>query len=561
METRTTGRASSTATAAGPTPSSWRLALKITAAILFIVLSIGAGVALALVGKFNGATNPIEFIKSTTGMATAIVEPRAFFPGQDRITILCLGLDRNIVRSKNPKINGMPTWKDARSDVMMIASLDLANKTVSILSVPRDTRVRLPGRRSYSKINEAHSRGGIPYTRETVEEFLGIEIDHHVVIKQEAIEAVVDALGGLQIDVEKDMDYDDNWGQLHIHLKEGPQRLNGEQVVGYMRFRHDAEGDFGRIRRQQQVIQALADQVKDPSVVLKAPGLIDAIKKFIKTDLVPQQQIALAHLFHKVQPANVQTAQLPVADTEMIDGISYVIPDDDKKETVVDWIVRGNQEAWNRLIRVELRNASGDPEVYQRVYRYLRHCGFEAWRGGRASEEADATRAIQRTSVKGSARRVLETLGVGGSVEREKGYGADVVLYVGKDLAESSILAVAENLPDVPDYRPARRRRRSERRARRDYEPVPVSIRSTESGSTEGEGEAETPAGEPGAEEATGSEPVEPSLEVPGTADPVPGTGSGADNSAPAPEASGGVSEPEDGSEAGESGSEQTEVM
>lgn len=514
METRRTGRAtSSTATAAGPTPASWKLALKITAAILFIVLAIGAGAGLALTGRFLEAKNPLDLIKKVQGIQTAIVDPKEYFPGRDRITVLCLGLDRNIVRSKDPKVNGMPTWKDARSDVMMIASLDLASQTVSILSVPRDTRVKLPRRRSFSKINEAHSRGGIPYTRETVEEFLGIEIDHHVVIKQEAIQAVVDALGGVPMEVEKDMDYDDNWGQLHIHLKEGPQRLNGEQVVGYMRFRHDAEGDFGRIRRQQQVIQSLSEQVKDPKVVTKALGLIDAIKKYIQTDLTPHQQLALAHMFHKVQVGNVRMVAMPVADTDTIDGISYVIPDDDKKEAAVDWIIRGNPDAMNKLIRVELRNASGEPEVYQKIYRYLRNQGFEAWRAGRASEQASTTRIVQRTNLSGSGRRLLEVLGVGGgTIEKEKGHGADVTLYVGKDLAESPLLEVAEGLPELPDYRPTATRRRRERRARRDYDAVPVSVRSVDEGESSaggGEGESPTP---------------EPSLEVPGAADPAPPT-------------------------------------
>src|SRR5205085_30027 len=110
----------------------------------------------------------------------ALMNPRQAFPGQDKITVLCLGLDRNIYHGKSHKdpLNGQPYTKGSRSDVMMVATLDLAKGTVSILSVPRDTRVQLPGKHHWSKINQAHADGGIPYTRQTVEEFLNTKLDH-----------------------------------------------------------------------------------------------------------------------------------------------------------------------------------------------------------------------------------------------------------------------------------------------------------------------------------------------------------------------------------------------
>jgi polyisoprenyl-teichoic acid--peptidoglycan teichoic acid transferase len=492
--------------------------LKIAGVVFLLVISAGAGAGVALLSKWSG-TNPLATLGS---LPQLMMDPAKFFPGQDRITVLCLGLDRNILISRDPKKNGMPYTTGARSDVMMIASLDLKNKTVSILSIPRDTRVKLPGKRSYAKINQAHADGGIPYTRQAVEEFLGISVDHHVVIKQEAIEEVVKALGGVRLNVEKDMDYDDNWGQLHIHLKQGEQKLDGKQVVGYMRFRHDAEGDFGRIRRQQQVIQALAGQVKSPTVLLKASKLIEAIHAQVRSDLTPEQQLALAHLFHKIDVSNLQTAQLPVADTVNDGKVSYVIPDESKKEAVVDWVINGNRDAMNRLIRVELKNASGDRELYQQVYKYLRHCGFEVWRSGRAvGDPAPATRVVQRSGMRGSGRRVLEALGLGGNVEKSEDRGSDVTLYVGRDLQQNATLAFAKDWPEPEEAAiraPAPEPRRV-RRPRRSREPVIVKIRTVEEPEPE---EAPEPEEKPQNETAP---------DAPGTADP----GSSTPPAAPAP--------------------------
>lgn len=436
-------------------PSPWRQAFKIASLILLVIITLSAGLTLFLYGKMIGAKSPWALISRVPDAYRAFRDPKQYFPGKDRITVLCLGLDRNVLISRNRKLNGMFYTKGARSDVLMVASLDLKNQSISILSIPRDTRVLLPGRRGYSKINAAHAHGGVPYTRQAVEEFLGISIDHCVVIKQEAIKSVVDSLGGVRVRVEKDMDYDDNWGQLHVHLKAGEQLLNGEQVVGFMRFRGGEEGDLGRIRRQQQVIQSLSAQVKNPAVLLKAVGLIDAVRNHVDADLTPDQQLALANLFHRVDTGNIQTLSLPIGATEKIGGVDYLVADEAKKEAAVDWIVHGNTGAMNRLIRVELKNASGNPELYQTVYKYLRHMGFQAFRAGRVPGRSASSRVVQRTTLRGSGRRVLETLGLRGNVERSGREGADVTLIIGRDLERAPMLAGVATWPEVAE--PVRR--------------------------------------------------------------------------------------------------------
>ena len=520
--------------------SGWRNPLT-TAVFLFVAVFIAAlGTGAFLLTKFTGAKNPLELIKT----GRMLMDPRQAFPGQDRITVLCLGLDRNIFtnhKDKSDPRNGMPYTKGSRSDVMMVASLDLQNQAVSILSIPRDTRVILPGKTRYAKINQAHADGGVEYTKETVEEFLGCKIDHYVVIKQEAIQNVVDALGGVNVKVPHDMDYDDNWGNLHVHLKEGEQLLNGEQAVGFMRFRHDREGDFGRIKRQQQVIQILGQDAKNPMVITKAPGLIDAIRKYINTDLSPDQQLALAKLFNKMDPGHIQTAQLPVLDTETLGGVSYVIPDDDRKEAAVDWIIHGNPDAMNRMVRVELLNASGDVELYGKVYDCLRHYGFTVVRAGRAKSRLETSHAVQHSSLKGAARQVLKVLNVPGTVEKGEDAVTDVTLYVGKDLERSQTLASADMWPPIPErHRPTEVQvvdRRASRRSRRREETPLVNIRPANG---EPEAQEEAPVSIPGSPEPRRHEgDSAPAPQPAPPAAPAPDAGGSSGKTVPAEPATG----------------------
>ncbi len=510
---------------AGSRPPRGRLILQ---RVLIALLAVGvlmAAAVLYLHGRFVGG-NIFSSLFQMPGTVRTLMDPRTQFPARDRINVLCVGLDRNIFTTRNPKLkhlNGMPYTKGARSDVLMVVSLDLANQRVGIYSIPRDTRVLLPRRRNYSKINEAHAAGGVDLTKETVEEFLGIPIDYHVVIKQEAVSSIVDALGGLELDVAKDMNYDDDWGQLHIHLQEGRRILNGSQVVGFMRFRHDAEGDLGRIRRQQQVIQTLAARAKDPSVVLKADGVITAIREHVETNLRPEQQLALAHLFHRLDTASVQAISMPIADTAKIGGVDYIIRDEWKSEGAVKWLFYGDKEGLNRLITVKLLNQSGSRRTYQRVAKLLAHHGFELVRAGRADgDPLPSTRVIQNSKLRGAARRVLEALGLSGDVEREDGDRRDVTIYLGKDLVDRPDIVAVDDWPDPP-ARPRTLVDRSDRPRRRDSEePAEEAIEVRISPGAEGdpttpESTGDAPGADSGDATAPADKPAEPAQPPPPT--------------------------------------------
>jgi LCP family protein required for cell wall assembly len=438
----------------GPPPpahprSRLKRALLATGLALFTLGAMGFGVALYFTHRFTGKRhlNPIQTTVDMVHLVNVSFNPEQTFPGRHRINILCLGLDRNWTR------DDQPYTKNSRSDTMMVASLDLDRRSASVLSIPRDTRVPLPGA-GLSKINDAHARGGIPYTVQTVEDFLGVKIDYHVVIKQEAIQGTIDRLGGLGVKVEKQMDYDDNWGHLHIHLKPGAQVLSGEQVVGYMRYRHDRDGDFGRIRRQQQVVQVLADQLKNPTVLFRMPELFDVLNEHVKTNLRRDQILALGRMFYHVRPEDLVTASLS-GNAVTRDDLAYVEPDEKKKELLVDWLINGNEQAANALISVEVLNRSGSARLGRQTLFWLKEAGFHVWYGrtrvARGDSALPVSEAIERGTLARSGRRVLSSLGLQGKVRKEvvQRRGADVTLVLGKDAARSPTLAAT--IPEDAD--------------------------------------------------------------------------------------------------------------
>lgn len=214
----------------------------------------------------------------------------------------------------------------ARSDTLMLVFLDSKEKTVGILNIPRDTYVYIVGKDIRTKINHAFAHGGMSMTKDTVEEFLDIKIDNCVDTDFNGFASLVDALGGITIDVEKRMYYPAE----NINLKKGVQKLNGEQALGYVRFRSDGLGDLGRVERQQKFLSVLADQVMSLSTIFKIPKLVGIFQDNIQTDISVREMLALANNFKTFNISQLKTSILP-GEPEYIGGISYYICD--KKET------------------------------------------------------------------------------------------------------------------------------------------------------------------------------------------------------------------------------------
>lgn len=232
----------------------------------------------------------------------------------DVVRVLILGVDKR-------------DGDAGRSDTMMVAALDKDKKSAALLSVPRDTRVDIEGN-GYEKINHAYAYGGHKLSQQSVEKLLGNPIDHYVIIDTKAFSRIIDALDGIDINVEKRMYYEDPWddnGGLVIDLYPGEQHLNGEKAIQYVRYR-DGEGDIGRIGRQQKFIKAVLAKVVSPSVLPHLPQLVEEIRSALQTDMSLTELLDFAGMMKDVHAKGL-TAQMVPGQPAYIKDVSYWIPD------------------------------------------------------------------------------------------------------------------------------------------------------------------------------------------------------------------------------------------
>ena len=241
--------------------------------------------------------------------------------------------ENGLIVSPEHKINIMVMGVDqrsddvGRSDTLFVLTVDTNTKEVAMLSVPRDTRVKIPGK-SWDKINAAYAYGGQKLTQQAVEGLLGIKIDHHIVINIAGFKKIIDAMGGVTIDVEKRMYYNDPYdddGGLVIDLRPGVQHMDGRTAIQYVRYR-DEDGDIGRVERQQKFIKAVLNEVASPSVITKIPGIIREVSNAVKSDMSTTEMLNLAKILNDASKKGMKTDMVP-GKPAYIDDISYWLPD------------------------------------------------------------------------------------------------------------------------------------------------------------------------------------------------------------------------------------------
>ena len=272
--------------------------------------------ALVLLAVIAGAISYWWFGGSLTGKRPDIkrgAEAEHFINPPNKLNILIMGVD------DRPKEDD-----PGRSDTLLVMTIDTESRAISIISVPRDTRVRIKGL-GWDKVNHAYLTGGVDLTRQTTENFLGIPMDYYAKVNLESFGRIVDAIGGVTIDVEKRMQYEDSWDHYVIDLKPGLQRLDGRTALQYVRYR-DEEGDIGRVARQQKFIKAVLAEVYTPAIILKAPSLISEVFSSLDTDMPVGLMLGLARKMKDGMSSGLKTHMVEGLPY-YIDGISYWVPD------------------------------------------------------------------------------------------------------------------------------------------------------------------------------------------------------------------------------------------
>lgn len=305
-----------------------RFMIPLTLLIIFgMVGAAGAYLINQKYGDFQSISTP----EPESEAAKALAEPTAeVTPTTDgSITILMMGVDAR---------EGEAIDIGVRPDSLGVLHIDPETKTCRTLSIPRDTRVELPGY-GQSKINHALSVGGIQYQRLVVQNTLGIKIDHFALVDFAGVVGVVDALGG--VDVVNDTaftvgDMDFPVGELH---------LNGEQALAYSRFRYNDEGDFGRQDRQQEVIKAMLAKADSLDAARAIPSTLNSIEGHFKTDLSITDLISMVSKYRdyctvsSVETAGIDGTISTEYDELMKQDLSFVLVEQSEIDAKVRWLL------------------------------------------------------------------------------------------------------------------------------------------------------------------------------------------------------------------------------
>lgn len=242
----------------------------------------------------------------------------------ERVNILLLGIDAR------------PGEEKARSDTIVMASIDNKIQKAVLLWIPRDTRI--PTTNKSKKINMVAQLQGPDASCKAVAKLLGTDIDYYILTNFSGFEKIIDLLGGVYMDVDINLSSDSSG----IYLQKGYHRLSGSEALKYARYRGKQDGDIGRTVRQQKLLRAIVKQILKIDTILKIPDLMLALKENVQTNISVSDMLYLANLLVNFDESNIITQTLPgYAYTDPNSGASYWEADHELSLSIIDSLFQG----------------------------------------------------------------------------------------------------------------------------------------------------------------------------------------------------------------------------
>lgn len=283
--------------------------LRITGFIcLLFMVAIGAyvfSIYRSLTSAVDTMHEPIERGRTTKPIEFKKAEP---------FSVLVLGVDER-------------EGDKGRSDTIITLTVNPEKNSIKMLSIPRDTLTEIVGRGTQDKMNHAYAFGGVEMSMDTVENFLDIPIDYYIKVNMEGFKDIVDAVGGIIVT------NDFAFSEESFQFKQGTLNLNGEEALAYVRMRkQDPEGDFGRQKRQRQIIQGIINKGVSFSSLTRFDDIFEALGGNVKTNITFDEMIDIQSKYRSAAD-NIEQMKLE-AKGQYINGVSYQVVSTEDREQV-----------------------------------------------------------------------------------------------------------------------------------------------------------------------------------------------------------------------------------
>lgn len=392
---------------------------------LFICMIIGAGCF-----TYYNLSKLNEKVEQGTESIPVIAS------GSEPINILALGVDIGITGKKSdPK----------RADTIMVIHYDPKVKSVDIVSIPRDTLVRINGRNE--KINAAHAIGGVKTLQGAVEGLMNIKINYYVKINYEGFRKIIDSIGGVTLVINQNMKYDDPAQNLHIDFKKGDKvHLNGKKAEEFFRWRKNndgsglAEGDLGRIQNQHEFMEKVVKKFTSPVVIFRVPSIISTICKYTETNMDADEILKYGYSFMKLKRENIRMHTLK-GKPAYIGKISYFIFKGNNNKEILE-VLRGYNSPnvdmnnkQNKLgLKIKILNGTkknGLAKNYEKVLNTMGYNDITTGNGPKAKKSSIKYNSINKNIVDSIAKEINISDVQKNSFENNKKY--DIVILLGED--------------------------------------------------------------------------------------------------------------------------------
>lgn len=338
---------------------------KVTATFLVIFIVLFTGWLYFYLASFNNTA-----VELTSSLSSDEVKIES---GSKSRNILVMGVDIGTAGSTNvndPK----------RTDTMILVHYNAVDKKVSLISIPRDTLVTVNGRNQ--KINAAHAIGGVDYAVAAVEQLVGVKIDYYAKINYKGFDALIDAIGGVDINITTKMDYDDPTQDLSIHFKKGLVHLDGKKAEEFFRWRKNtdgsglANGDLGRIENQHIFITKVMEKMKSPFIIFRIPGILTAVKSAIETNMDANEIIKYGFIFATINSEKISMDTLKGAE-KYVGGISYVVYDEALNKDIISELGDNKVEVVDKsTLKIKVINGTTTTGLASDFSTYLTENGY-----------------------------------------------------------------------------------------------------------------------------------------------------------------------------------------